>query len=154
MGLRVSGYCELTWREKRVYCVSFLLGVLGEWYVIHFSRECEYPFSVLAFLVIMLLGKNYYWYSYICELSQYSVWLRTGGPGFDPWQRQRIFLLTSASRPALGLTQPSVQWVPGVLSPGVKRGQGVMLTTHPYLVPRLRMSRSYTSSPLRRLHGV
>jgi hypothetical protein len=35
----------------------------------------------------------------------------------------------------------------GVLSPGVKRGRGVMLTTHPHLVPRLSMSRSYTSSP-------
>jgi hypothetical protein len=48
---------------------------------------------------------------------------------FDP--RQRIFLLTSVSRPALGPTQPSVQWVPGVLSPGVKSGRGVTLTTHP-----------------------
>jgi hypothetical protein len=38
--------------------------------------------------------------------------------------------------------------------PGVKRGQGVTLTTHPHLVPRLRMSRSYTSSPLMCLHGV
>jgi hypothetical protein len=37
---------------------------------------------------------------------------------------------------ALGPTQPPVQWVPGVLSPGVKRGRGVMLTTHPHLVPR------------------
>jgi hypothetical protein len=36
----------------------------------------------------------------------------------------------------------------GVLSPGVKRGRGVTLTTHPYLVPRSWMSRSYTSSPL------
>jgi hypothetical protein len=35
----------------------------------------------------------------------------------------------------------------GVLSPGLKRGRGVMLTTHPHLVPRLSMSRSYTSSP-------
>jgi hypothetical protein len=43
------------------------------------------------------------------------------------------------SRPALGLTQPPVQWVPGVLFGGVKRCRGVMLTTHPHLVPRLRM---------------
>jgi hypothetical protein len=38
--------------------------------------------------------------------------------------------------------------------PGVKRGRGVTLTTHLHLVPRLSMSRSYTSSPPRRLHGV
>jgi hypothetical protein len=42
----------------------------------------------------------------------------------------------SVSRPALGPTQPPVQWVPGVLSPGVKRGRGVTLSTHPHLVPR------------------
>jgi hypothetical protein len=71
--------------------------------------------------------------------------VRTGRPGFYPRQRQRIFPLTSASRPALGPTQPPVQWVPGALSPGVKRGQGVMLTTHPLLVPRVRKSRSCTS---------
>jgi hypothetical protein len=46
------------------------------------------------------------------------------------------------SRPALGPTQPPAQWVPGVLSPGLKRGRGVTLTTHPHLVPRSRMSRS------------
>jgi hypothetical protein len=38
--------------------------------------------------------------------------------------------------------------------PGVKRGRGVMLTAHPLLVPRLRKSRSYTSSHTKRLHGV
>jgi hypothetical protein len=70
-----------------------------------------------------------------------------GRSRFDPQQGHRIFLLAPASRPALGPTQPHIQWVPGVLSPGVKRGRGVTLTTHPHLVPRLRMSRSYTSSP-------
>jgi hypothetical protein len=65
-----------------------------------------------------------------------------------------IFPLASVSRPALGPTQPPVQWLPGVLSPGVKRGPGVMLTTHPHLVPRSLMSRYYTSSPPKRLHGV
>jgi hypothetical protein len=85
---------------------------------------------------------------------QYSDWLRAGRPGFVPRQRQKIFLLAPASRPALGPTQPLIQWVPGVLSPGVKRGRGVTLTTYPHLVPRLRMSRSDTSSPPMCLHGV
>jgi hypothetical protein len=67
---------------------------------------------------------------------------------------QKIFPLTSVSRPALGPTQPPVQWVPGVLSRGVNRGRGVTLTTHPHLMSRSWMSRSYTSSPLKRLHGV
>jgi hypothetical protein len=38
--------------------------------------------------------------------------------------------------------------------PGAKRGRGVTLTTHPHLVPRSWMSRSYTSSPPNRLNGV
>jgi hypothetical protein len=63
--------------------------------------------------------------------------------GFDPRRGQRIFPLASVSRPALGPCQPPVQWVPGVLSPGVKRGWSVTLTTHPNLVPRSIMSRSY-----------
>jgi hypothetical protein len=58
-----------------------------------------------------------------------GVWLRTGRPGFDARQGQRIFPLASESWRALGPTQPPVRWVPRVLSPGVKRGRGVMLTT-------------------------
>jgi hypothetical protein len=41
----------------------------------------------------------------------------------------------------------------GVLSPEVKRFWGVTLTTHPYPVPRSRMSLSYISLPCR-LHSV
>jgi hypothetical protein len=37
---------------------------------------------------------------------------------------------------------------------GVNRGRGVTLTTHPHLVSRSRMSRSYTSFPPSRLHGL
>jgi hypothetical protein len=39
----------------------------------------------------------------------------------DSRQRLGIFLFDTASRPALGLTQPPIQWVAGVLSLGVKR---------------------------------
>jgi hypothetical protein len=86
-------------------------------------------------------------------LTRCSVWLQTGRPGFDPRRMQRI-LLASVSRPALMPTQPPAQWVPEVLSPGIKRGRGVTLTTHPHLVPKSRMSRSYISSPPWRLHGL
>jgi hypothetical protein len=40
--------------------------------------------------------------------------------GFDS-RRCNVFLFSTASRPALGLTQPPIQWVPGASSPGVKR---------------------------------
>jgi hypothetical protein len=58
-----------------------------------------------------------------------------------------IFPLTSVSRPSLGATESPVQLVPGVLSPGLKRGRGVTLSTYVHLVLRSRMSKSYTSSP-------
>jgi hypothetical protein len=38
------------------------------------------------------------------------------------------------SRPALGPTQPPLQWIPR-LFPGVKSGRGVKLIPHPLLVP-------------------
>jgi hypothetical protein len=41
--------------------------------------------------------------------------------GFDSWRGLGIFLFTTASRTALGPTQPPIQWVPEILSLGVKR---------------------------------
>jgi hypothetical protein len=45
---------------------------------------------------------------------------RLDGPGFDSGQGQEIFLFSIESRPALGHTQPSIQWVSGALSLGAK----------------------------------
>jgi hypothetical protein len=41
--------------------------------------------------------------------------------GFESWRRLGIFLFHIASRPALRLTQPPIQRVPGALSLGIKR---------------------------------
>jgi hypothetical protein len=46
--------------------------------------------------------------------------LLAGRSGFDSRRGLGIFLIT-ASRPALGPTQPPIQWVPGTISPGVVR---------------------------------
>ena len=59
------------------------------------------------------------------------------GPGSNPGGDE-IFRL---SRPALGPTQPPVKWVRGSFQ-GVKCGRGVLLTTHPLLVPRSWKSRA------------
>jgi hypothetical protein len=56
-----------------------------------------------------------------------------GDRGSIPCRGKRILLLASMSRSALRLTQPPVQWVSGVLSPGLKRGWGVTLTTQSHL---------------------
>jgi hypothetical protein len=66
---------------------------------------------------------------------------------------EEIFLWSIASRPALGPTQPTIQWVPGGSFSGGKDGRGVKLTIHLGLVPRSRMMELYLHSPIC-LHGM
>jgi len=69
---------------------------------------------------------------------------RLDGSGIESrWGRDFPHL----SRPALGPTQPPVQWVPG-FSPGVKCGRGVTLTPHPLLVPWSRKGKAIPVLPL------
>jgi hypothetical protein len=71
--------------------------------------------------------------------------LQAGLPGLDFRKGQVIFLYPTASRPALGLTQPSVQWVPGALFQGVKRPWREA-DPSPSSAPRSRMVELYLHS--------
>jgi hypothetical protein len=73
---------------------------------------------------------------------------------FDPRQRRRTFPLASASRPALGPSQPFVQWVSAVLSSEVKRGRGVTLPPTPIQCHGREWVELYLLSPLRLYRGV
>jgi hypothetical protein len=81
------------------------------------------------------MGRN----SSVSRATSYGL----DGPGIESrWGRD----FSHTSRPALGPTQPPVQWVPG-LSRG-QSGRGVVVTTHPHLTPRSRMSRAIPPLPL------
>jgi hypothetical protein len=73
--------------------------------------------------------------------------------GFDFRRGLGIFLFTTASRTALGPTQPPIQGVPGALSLGLKRPV-VKLTIHLHLVPMSKNEWSYTSTHQIRLDYI
>ena len=86
---------------------------------------------LLSFIFTAILVQ--YWWA--GRRSRYSDCLRAGRSG-DRIPVRRDF--PHQSRPALGPTQPSVQWVPG-LSGGVRCCRGVTLTPHPLLVQRSKI---------------
>jgi hypothetical protein len=94
----------------------------------------------------------YYHHHHHNQLSRCSDGLWTKRPGFDSQQKQD-FLFATASRPALGPTQPPIQWVPGALSLAVKRPGRDEADYSPHLGPRSRIMELYRHSPIR-LHGV
>jgi hypothetical protein len=72
--------------------------------------------------------------------------LQTGRPVFDSQRGQKHFLFATASRPALELTQPPIQWAPGALSAGVKRPGREPGHSTPSGA-EVKKERSYTTNP-------
>jgi hypothetical protein len=78
------------------------------------------------------------------------VWLRAGRPGDRgsiPGRGERIFFCSLCVQTGSGAHPASCTMGTGDPFLVVKRGRGVTLTSHPHLVPRSRISRSYTFSP-------
>jgi hypothetical protein len=71
----------------------------------------------------------------------------TGRTRFDPRQRRRDFSFSLYVENASGASPASCTI--GIVAPfpGAKERPGMTLTTHPHLVPRSRMSTSYTPLP-------
>jgi hypothetical protein len=71
-----------------------------------------------TFLTLLL----FYTVNSQCSSVCLETRLRAGRQGFNSRQAQWLdSFFAAASRPALGPTQPPIQWVQGALSPGVKR---------------------------------
>jgi hypothetical protein len=77
-----------------------------------------------------------------------SDWLRAGRQSGQSSSSGRVknFLFSTSSRPALGPTQPPTQWVPGAVSPGIKR-PGREADHSPAASAEANKMWTYTSTP-------
>jgi hypothetical protein len=82
------------------------------------------------------------------QSSRYSDWLQARGPRDRRSSPGTVknFLLSTWSRPVLGSSQPPIQWVPGTLSPRVKR-QGREADHSPPTSAEVKKMWIYTSTP-------
>jgi hypothetical protein len=80
-----------------------------------------------------------------------GYWLDDRGVGVRVPVGSRIF--STSSRPALGSTQPPVQWVPGALSPGIKQ-QGREADHSPPTSAEVKKDVDLCIHSPIRLHGV
>jgi hypothetical protein len=102
-------------RREHLFLISYLL-------------QC----SVQQFNPIIKTTWSHFWHQLSYDkvsiegagiVQSVSDWLWAGG--LRGWSSSpgkfKNFLFSMLARPALGFTQPPIQWVPGALSPGVKR---------------------------------
>jgi hypothetical protein len=75
------------------------------------------------------------------------------GVQFLAGDKDGISFFSSESRPGLGPTQPSIQWLPGAVTPGLKQPEREVDHSPPFSA-EVKKAWSYTSTAQIRLHGV
>jgi hypothetical protein len=105
-----------------------------ELFIFETQKHEQYRKKHVTFIVKQMFGTNAHsWVSIVTRL-----W--AGRQGFNSWQA------TTVSRQALGPTQPPAQWVPEVLSPGV-RWPGREADRLPPSIAQFKNTWSYISTP-------
>jgi hypothetical protein len=116
----------------------FLLDIFVDLKLPEEARVCVGGYRELSNIIFMRLYEAY----------KRSDCLRAGRPRSRSSSPGRVknFLFSTSSRPALGPTQPPIQWVPGHLSPGVK-GPGREADYSPPTSAEVKKMWIYTSTP-------
>jgi hypothetical protein len=114
----ICGSRSRWWDRKLLDTPSYFLSVCLD---ICKSTIYYVPVCVLALLSNLFLTPFEWLIWYNRSRNSSVVGCGLGDRGFESRYVLGIFLLTTASRQALGPIQPPIQWIPGALSLGVKR---------------------------------
>jgi hypothetical protein len=117
------------------------------WYILLISIHDDRPESNVILITTSLNKEEPGWLSFT------ALGYGLDGRGFESWQRLGIFLFTTVPIPALGPTQPPIQWVPWALSLGLKWPEREADHSPPSSA-EVNNEWSYSSTPPIRLHGV
>jgi hypothetical protein len=110
----------LFYRQKYICTTLRILAVLPSSCRIYSLCVYRTKNSIHALHLCVSYECNIKQWLFLCNESRDSDGLCAGRPGFGS-QQWKIFLISTASRPTLGPTQPPIQWIPENLSLGIKR---------------------------------
>jgi len=149
LSIMISSLCVSFKRTPQILCLSRNLT-----FVAHLVSSNTAVWSVTHHLIvikIIRLGLTKKQFNAV-RAGITTGW-RIGVRGFESWQWLGIFLLSTASIPALESTPPPIKWIPGALSLGAMQ-PGREVVHSPLSSAEVKNVWSYNSATPIRIHGV